>query len=152
MIKMMMMMMIAMMIGVVVGDFVDKTCKQTPHYTLCLSLLRSDPSSSTANTAGLSLFLVDKIKALGITTLRHIDRAYEMKPMLKRPLDKCNSRYKRIVGEYVKTAITAIKGNPKFAEGAIASFSIEASLCEEGFAKELIKPVHEEGQIWARSF
>ena len=44
------------------GDIVDKTCKQTPDYSLCLSLLRSDPRSSSADTVGLGLILVDKIK------------------------------------------------------------------------------------------
>lgn len=62
MMVMVMVMMMAMMMGVAVGDNVDKTCKQTPDYTLCLSLFRSDPRSSSADTVGLSLILVDKIK------------------------------------------------------------------------------------------
>lgn len=60
--KTLMMVMMAMMMGVAMGDIVDKTCKQTPDYSLCLSLLRSDPRSSSADTVGLGLILVDKIK------------------------------------------------------------------------------------------
>lgn len=59
---MIMMMVMAMVVGVAMGSIVDKTCKQTPDYTLCLSLLRSDPRSSSADTVGLALILVDKIK------------------------------------------------------------------------------------------
>lgn len=62
MIMVKMMMMMAMVVGVAMGNIVDKTCKQTPDYTLCLSLLRSDPRSSSADTVGLVLILVDKIK------------------------------------------------------------------------------------------
>ncbi|CAH2053495.1 unnamed protein product, partial [Thlaspi arvense] len=133
MIKMMMLM--AMMMGVAMGDIIDKTCKQTPDYTLCVSLLRSDPRSSSADVVGLGLILVDKIKALGTETLGQINVAYKTKPMLKRALDECNGRYKTIVDVDVNTAIVAIKGNPKFAEGAIVDASVEASVCERGFPK-----------------
>ncbi|KAL0857395.1 hypothetical protein Bca101_062549 [Brassica carinata] len=132
---MMMVMMMATMMGVAVGDIVDKTCKQTPDYTLCVSLLRSNPRSASADTVGLGLILVDKIKALGTETLGQINMAYKTKPMLKRQLDECNRRYKTIVDADVHTAITAIKGNPKFAESAIVDAGVEASVCEGGFPK-----------------
>lgn len=61
--------------------------------------------------------------------------AYKTKPMLKKPLDECNLRYKTIVDVDVHTAIIAIKGNPKFAEGAIVDAGVEASVCEGGFPK-----------------
>ncbi|CAE5967584.1 unnamed protein product [Arabidopsis arenosa] len=129
------MMMMAMVVGVAMGNIVDKTCKQTPDYTLCLSLLRSDPRSSSADTVGLALILVDKIKALGTETLGQINDAYKTKPMLKKPLDECSLRYKTIVDVDVHTAIIAVKGNPKFAEGAVVDAGVEASICEGGFTK-----------------
>ncbi|CAA7015608.1 unnamed protein product [Microthlaspi erraticum] len=133
--KMMMVMMMAMMMGVVAGDYVDTICKKTPDYTLCLSLLRSDPRSSTADTAGLGLILVDKIKALGTETLGQINQAYQTKPMLKRALNECTRRYKTIVDVDINTMIDAIKGNPKFAEDAVVDAGVEASICEEAFPK-----------------
>ncbi|ESQ48215.1 hypothetical protein EUTSA_v10021672mg [Eutrema salsugineum] len=136
MIKTMMMMMVMMaMMGIAMGNIIDKTCKQTPDYTLCVSLLRSDPRSSSADTAGLALILIDKIKALGTETLGQINVAYKTKPMLKQPLDECNQRYKIIVDVDVHTAIIALKGDPKFAEDAIVDAGVEASVCESGFAK-----------------
>ncbi|CAN8257989.1 unnamed protein product [Cochlearia groenlandica] len=130
------MIMITMMIGVVVGaDIVDQTCKKTFDYPLCLSLLRSDPRSSTASITGLALILVDKIKALGMETQVKINQTYKTKPNLKHALDECNQRYKRIVDEYVNTAITAITGDPKFAEGAIVEVGVEADICEGEFPK-----------------
>ncbi|KAL0855405.1 hypothetical protein Bca101_060558 [Brassica carinata] len=135
MIKMMIIVTMAMMMGTAMGNIVEKTCKQTPDYTLCLSLLNSDPRSSSADIVGLGLILVDKIKALGTETIGQIKVAYKTKPMLKRVLDECNLRYKTIEEDDVPTAIIAIKGNPKFAEGAIVDASVEASICEEGFPK-----------------
>ncbi|KAJ4886784.1 hypothetical protein Rs2_26532 [Raphanus sativus] len=132
---MMMMVMMATLMGVAMCDIVDKTCKQTPDYTLCLSLLRSDPSSASADTVGLGLILVNKIKALGTQTLGQINVAYKTKPMLKRQLDECKLRYKTIVDADVHTAIIAIKGNPKFAESAVVDAGVEASVCEGGFPK-----------------
>lgn len=55
--------------------------------------------------------------------------------MLKKPLDECSLRYKTIVDVDVHTAIIAVKGNPKFAEGAIVDAGVEASICEGGFTK-----------------
>ncbi|EOA29659.1 hypothetical protein CARUB_v10015473mg [Capsella rubella] len=134
--KMIKMMIMAMVVGVAMGSsIVDMTCKQTPDYTLCLSLLRSDPRSSSADTVGLALILVDKIKALGTETLGRINEAYKTKTMLKRALDECNLRYKTIVDVNVHTAIIAIKGNPKFAEDAVVDSGVEASVCEGGFPK-----------------
>ncbi|XP_010487590.1 PREDICTED: cell wall / vacuolar inhibitor of fructosidase 1-like [Camelina sativa] len=135
MFRVIMMMVMAMVVGVALGNIVDTTCKQTPDYTLCLSLLRSDPRSSSADTVGLGLILVDKIKALGTETLGQINAAYKTKPMLKRALDECNLRYKTIVDVDVHTAITAINGNPKFAEGAVVDAGVEASVCAGGFPK-----------------
>ncbi|CAN8272407.1 unnamed protein product [Cochlearia groenlandica] len=137
MIKMMsVMIMITMMIGVVVGEnIVDQTCKRTPDYPLCLSLLRNDPRSSTADIGDLALILVDKIKALGMETQVKINQAYKTKPSLKRALDECNQLYKVIIDIDVKTAITAIKANPKFGEGAIVDAGIDAEVCEGNFPK-----------------
>ncbi|KAL9291696.1 unnamed protein product [Arabidopsis thaliana] len=56
--------------------------------------------------------------------------------MLKKPLDECSMRYKTIVDVDVHTAIIAIKGNPKFAEGAVVDAGVEASICEGGFDSE----------------
>ncbi|KAL1216900.1 Cell wall / vacuolar inhibitor of fructosidase 1 [Cardamine amara subsp. amara] len=132
---MIMMMMAMMMMGVVVGSIVDKTCKQTPDYNLCLSLLLSDPRSSSADTVGLALILIDKIKALGTETLGKINDAYKTKPMLIHALDECKLGYETIVNVDVHTAIIAIKGNPKFSEGAVVDAGVETSGCEGGFSK-----------------
>ncbi|CAH8374372.1 unnamed protein product [Eruca vesicaria subsp. sativa] len=90
---------------------------------------------SSADTVGLGLILVDKIKELGYETLGQIVMLYKNKLMLRRPLHECNLRYKTIVDVDVHTAIIAIKGNPKFAEGAIVDAGVEASVCEGGFPK-----------------
>ncbi|CAN8248282.1 unnamed protein product [Cochlearia groenlandica] len=120
------------MVGVVVGtNIVDQTCKRTPNYPLCLSLLRSDPRSSTADIPNLVLILVDKIKALGKDTQVKINQAYKMKPNLKH---ECTKRYK-VIDDDVSTVIEALPGNPKFGEDAIVDALVEADYCEGSFPK-----------------
>ncbi|CAF1704815.1 unnamed protein product [Brassica oleracea var. botrytis] len=70
MIKMMIIVTMAMMMRTAMGNIVDKTCKETPLTTLfvSLSLLNSDPRSSSADIVGLGLILVDKIKLHRVIT------------------------------------------------------------------------------------
>ncbi|KAL1212043.1 Cell wall / vacuolar inhibitor of fructosidase 1 [Cardamine amara subsp. amara] len=131
----MVMIMMAMIMGVVMGNIVDQTCKQTPDYNLCVSLLSSDPRSSSADTAGLALILVDKIKALGTETLGEINNAYKTKPMLKKPLDECKGKYTTIVSD-VKVAITALtQRDIKIGEESVVDVGLEAFTCETRFLK-----------------
>lgn len=44
------------------ANMIEQTCKETPDFNLCVSLLDSDPRGSSADTSGLALILVDKIK------------------------------------------------------------------------------------------
>ncbi|CAN8320938.1 unnamed protein product [Cochlearia groenlandica] len=127
--KMMMMMMM-----VSEGSMIEQTCKETPYFNLCVSLLDSDPRGSSADTSGLALILVDKIKGLATKTLNKINGLYEKRPELKHALDECSKRYKTILKADVPEAIEAIsKGVPKFGEDGVIDAGVEASVCEQGF-------------------
>lgn len=62
--KKMVVVMMIMMVMVMVSEasMIEQTCKETPDFNLCVSLLDSDPRGSSADTSGLALILVDKIK------------------------------------------------------------------------------------------
>ena len=66
MMKVMMLIVMMMMVMVMVseGSIIEPTCKETPDFNLCVSLLNSDPRGSSADTSGLALILIDKIKVL----------------------------------------------------------------------------------------
>ncbi|CAA7048096.1 unnamed protein product [Microthlaspi erraticum] len=131
---MVMMMMMVVMVVVSEASIVQQTCKETPDFNLCVSLLDSDPRSSSADTSGLALILVDKIKGLATKTLNEINGLYEKRPELKGALYECSQRYKTILNADVPEAIEAIsKGVPKFAEDGVIDAGVEASACETGF-------------------
>ncbi|ESQ30791.1 hypothetical protein EUTSA_v10011825mg [Eutrema salsugineum] len=138
--KMMMMMMMvvvseaSMMVMVSEPNMIEQTCKETPDFNLCVSLLDSDPRGSSADTSGLALILVDKIKGLATKTLNEINGLYKRRPELKHALDECSRRYKTILNADVPEAIEAIsKGVPKFGEDGVIDAGVEASVCERGF-------------------
>ncbi|VVA90754.1 unnamed protein product [Arabis nemorensis] len=113
---------------------IDRTCKETPDFNLCVSLLNSDPRGSSADTSGLALILVDKIKVLAIKTLNEINGLHKIRPELKHALGECSRKYKTILQADVPEAIEALtKGVPKFAEDGVIDAGVEASACEEGF-------------------
>ncbi|CAH2035973.1 unnamed protein product [Thlaspi arvense] len=128
--------MMVMMVMMVVSEasIIEKTCKETPDFNLCVSLLHSDPRGSSADTSGLALILVDKIKGLATKTLNEINNLYKKRPELKYALDECSKRYKTILKADVPEAIEAIsKGVPKFGEDGVIDAGVEASVCEERF-------------------
>uniref|UniRef100_A0A1J3HM48 Cell wall / vacuolar inhibitor of fructosidase 1 n=1 Tax=Noccaea caerulescens TaxID=107243 RepID=A0A1J3HM48_NOCCA len=140
--KLMVMMM--MMVVVVVSEasmiqqseasMIQQTCKETPDFNLCVSLLDSDPRGSSADTSGLVLILLDKIKGLATKTLNEINGLYKKRPELKGALYECSRRYKTILNADVPEAIEAIsKGVPKFGEDGVIDAGVEASACERGF-------------------
>ncbi|KAL1193089.1 Cell wall / vacuolar inhibitor of fructosidase 1 [Cardamine amara subsp. amara] len=132
--KMKMMVMVMMMVIVSEGSMIEQTCKETPDFNLCVSLLDSDSRSSSADISGLALILIDKIKGLTTKTLNEINGLYKKRPEMKRALDECSRRYKTILNADVPEAIEAIsKGVPKFGEDGVIDAGVEASACERGF-------------------
>ncbi|XP_015867819.2 cell wall / vacuolar inhibitor of fructosidase 1 [Ziziphus jujuba] len=117
--------------------FIESTCKQTPNYDLCVSSLKSDPKSSTADVPGLALILVNKIKSQATKTLNHINSLLKRSPGAgkRRALDSCYSKYDAILKGDVPEAIEALtKGDYKFAEDGANDAANEANSCERGFS------------------
>ncbi|KAI5650946.1 hypothetical protein M9H77_36951 [Catharanthus roseus] len=116
------------------SDLVNNTCKNTPNYQLCISTLRSDPRSSTADVSGLGLIVVDAVKGKATSTLNTIKNLKKSKPQYKHQLDECSRFYDAILNADVPEAIEALtKGDPKFAENGMADTALEVQLCQNGF-------------------
>ncbi|XP_015867826.2 cell wall / vacuolar inhibitor of fructosidase 1 [Ziziphus jujuba] len=115
---------------------IESTCRQTPNYDLCVSSLKSDPKSSTADVPGLALILVNLIKSKATETLNQIDSLLKRGPGAgeKQALDSCHSKYHAILEGDVPQAIEALtKGNYKFAEDGANDAANEANSCESDF-------------------
>ncbi|KAL1214146.1 Cell wall / vacuolar inhibitor of fructosidase 1 [Cardamine amara subsp. amara] len=125
---------VTIMMMVTEGNKIELTCKATPDFNLCVSLLKSDPKGVSADTSGLALIIINKIKELATKTMNEINGLYKTRPELKQALDECSRRYKTILNAGVPQAIEAFtKGNPKFGERGMVDAGVEASKCEEGF-------------------
>ncbi|CAB4262519.1 unnamed protein product [Prunus armeniaca] len=116
------------------ANLIDQTCKQTPNYALCVSSLKSDPRSSTADVSGLGVILVDIVKAKSTDTLNKINTLLKQRPG-NQALKSCARFYDTVVEALVPEAQQGFSlGNPKFAEQGMNDAAGEAETCEDGFS------------------
>lgn len=111
------------------NNLIVDTCKKTPNYALCVSTLRSNPHSSTADVAGLGLILVGAVKAKSTAGLKSITELSNSNPGLKRRLSQCLEDYKMILSAFVPEAEQAIGGDPKFAEDGMNGIADVTARC-----------------------
>ncbi|KAJ4721975.1 Pectinesterase inhibitor [Melia azedarach] len=124
---------------------IEKTCQRTPFYDLCISSLKSDPRSSTADVRTLALIMVDIIKSKATQMLKQVEELQKQHPELQEPLSACHSRYNAVLVGDVPQAVEALeKGDYKFAEDSATDAAIEADACENGFSagKSPISPMN----------
>ncbi|KAF7837692.1 cell wall / vacuolar inhibitor of fructosidase 1-like [Senna tora] len=119
-------------------SLIEQTCKNTPHESLCLQYMKSDPGSSQADVTGLALIMVDAIKATAQQAQTKIQQELEKghgSETEKRALNSCAERYRAVVEGDVPEAIEALqKGDPKFAEQGANDAALEATSCETSFS------------------
>ena len=120
------------------NNLIEQTCKQTPNYNLCISSLKSDPKSATADVAGLALIMVNVLNTTTTQTLIHINSLLLQSPRneVKEALLSCVENYKTgVLTADVPVSIEALtKGNPKFADQGTQDAANESNSCEEGFS------------------
>lgn len=119
-------------------NLIEKTCKKTPNYNLCVISLSKDPRSYRADIKQLSLIMVDIAKAKAVTNLKHIKELLKRSTTtgkVKQALSYCVDYYNTIVEADVQVATDALqKGDYKFAEQYSNDAGIEANECENGFS------------------
>nr|UVV38463.1 cell wall invertase inhibitor protein CWIIP20 [Ipomoea batatas]GLL48481.1 invertase inhibitor-like protein [Ipomoea trifida]UVV38465.1 cell wall invertase inhibitor protein CWIIP20 [Ipomoea batatas]UVV38466.1 cell wall invertase inhibitor protein CWIIP20 [Ipomoea batatas]UVV38473.1 cell wall invertase inhibitor protein CWIIP20 [Ipomoea batatas] len=119
------------------GGLINTACNNTPNYALCVSVLASDPrtSSKAVNVETLGLVMVDAVKAKAeemIETIRELEKSKPVEWRL--PLSQCYIYYYAVVHADVPEAEAALKrGVPKFAEDGMADAAVEAESCEAAF-------------------
>ncbi|GJR36343.1 gypsy type transposase [Tanacetum coccineum] len=114
--------------------FIENTCKGTPNYDLCLSIILADPKSEKADLTSLALIAVAGVEHKGDETIKQIKDLKSSKPELRPALDYCTQVYHTIVKVDVPMANDALKlGNPKFGEDGMADSAVETQACEGSF-------------------
>ncbi|XWS08469.1 hypothetical protein CRYUN_Cryun40dG0004900 [Craigia yunnanensis] len=126
------------------SNLIETTCKQTPFFNLCVSTLRSDPGSSTADVAGLAHIAAGSVNSKATATLNQITGLLKIAkdPNLRKALQRCVDSYNTIVKADIPVAIEAIlKGNPNFAVDSATDAANEAQVCEKSFANPPKSPI-----------
>ncbi|PWA44418.1 Pectinesterase inhibitor [Artemisia annua] len=77
--------------------FIENTCKGTPNYDLCLSIILADPKSEDADLTGLALIAVTRVEQEGEVTITQINALKSSRPELRPALDYCAQVYNAVV-------------------------------------------------------
>lgn len=122
-------------------NLIETTCKSTPNYRLCATTLKANPGSTTAaDVADLGLIMVAAVKAKSRQALSAIQKLRRRQPKLSQALQRCTEVYKAVVEGDVAVAEQTLRGNPKFAETAMAGVAVEADTCDGAFEGMVVPP------------
>ncbi|EEF36859.1 cell wall / vacuolar inhibitor of fructosidase 1 [Ricinus communis] len=125
------------------SNLIEKTCRKTPYYQLCISTLVSNPHSFDADIEGLAKIMVHTIDAKATHTLNRINELLEQSQRGSRSHDQkeqqelrdCADRYNEILKGDVPQAMQALhKGNFRSAKERTFDAAAEAISCEEEFS------------------
>ncbi|KAK4433855.1 Cell wall / vacuolar inhibitor of fructosidase 1 [Sesamum alatum] len=119
-------------------SLVVNTCKNTPHYRLCLAVLRRSPKSATADVRGLALIAVGAVKTeaeRAMDAIKKLRKEQGQGKGVAAALKQCAEVYDAVLEGDVEEAEEGLKlGDPKFAENGMADAAVEADSCEDAFA------------------
>ncbi|KAJ8759501.1 hypothetical protein K2173_007114 [Erythroxylum novogranatense] len=122
------------------GSLIDRTCKQTPYYDVCVKTLLSNPQSYDTDEEGLARIMVSNVEARATQTLNHVNKWLEqpgLESNIRQALISCAHRYNAIVGEDIPQAIKGLNTERyMLAEQASYDVATEAMSCEEDFSNK----------------
>ncbi|XVF30201.1 hypothetical protein REPUB_Repub16aG0037000 [Reevesia pubescens] len=123
------------------GNLLERTCRRTPFYELCIWSLKSNPESRDADVKKLAKIMVDSLKTKATDTLDLIDELLQdglaLDPAMQKALTSCAERYNVIIRGDVPEITEALNtGNYKFAERGTNDAATEANSCEMEFPRK----------------
>ncbi|KAJ4721974.1 Pectinesterase inhibitor [Melia azedarach] len=120
-------------------NLIQKTCKQTHYYDLCILSLESDPRSSNADIKELALISAELVLLKANETLWHVGKLFRKvkDPVLYRLYGTCIEEYRAIVERQVPEAIAALRsGQYSTSKTDAAAAATHAQNCQEQFGGE----------------
>ncbi|KAH7865307.1 hypothetical protein Vadar_004921 [Vaccinium darrowii] len=117
------------------GDLIADTCRKTQYPLICISTLRSNPHSRSADVKGLVRFILKAAlgKANTILNLANDLLKKTKDPILRQSLDTCISVYQDALDEIPIAIENVGKNNVEASDNASATF-VDADTCEESFS------------------
>ncbi|KAB2599280.1 cell wall / vacuolar inhibitor of fructosidase 1-like [Pyrus ussuriensis x Pyrus communis] len=136
---------------------VDQTCKQTPNFDLCETLLRSDPRSLNAEDAkGLASIMVDIVQAKATKSMDKINGLLKSPGENQALFTSCIDNYNTIIDDDIPQASEAFSNDDNItAEDRLKDVTFEVDLCDKQFSgpsnplKDVNKDVHDAASIAA---
>ncbi|XP_070042532.1 putative invertase inhibitor [Nicotiana tomentosiformis] len=118
------------------GDLIEDVCKKSTDYKLCVSSLRADPRSSSADKKGLVRIMLQLSlgKAKDIYNQTLIMLKQPMEPILKQCLQICRDNYDLAVSQ-ITNSIKDLDENFDMVNSDISS----AITCEESFTERPVR-------------
>uniref|UniRef100_A0A6N2LUI1 Pectinesterase inhibitor domain-containing protein n=1 Tax=Salix viminalis TaxID=40686 RepID=A0A6N2LUI1_SALVM len=113
-------------------DLINKTCRKTPDYNLCVSSLQSNPKSLDADVQGLADIMANITLSNATDTLSYIQILVSQTkdPMLEQSLAYCAEVYIPVVQYILPQAINVFsKGGYGFAKYGISYAADEVGSC-----------------------
>ncbi|XP_066306229.1 cell wall / vacuolar inhibitor of fructosidase 2-like [Miscanthus floridulus] len=117
----------------------EEVCKQTTgHQDLCVATLSADPSSKTADTAGLAQLAIQAAQRNASETVTYLSSIYDDDSLenktaqLQQCLEDCGERYESAV-EQLSDATSAVDtGAYSESEALVVANQAEVKLCQRG--------------------
>lgn len=132
------------------NDLIEKTCKRTPHYDLCVSSLESNPESSYSDLKGLAHIMVNIVLSKATDTLDFIRALLKQEPNteLEKSLAYCAELYIPVVKYSLPQAIDALTGGYfGFANYGILDAAKQTQACEKNFSGSNKSPLAERNSL-----
>ncbi|KAK2982818.1 hypothetical protein RJ640_021308 [Escallonia rubra] len=120
------------------ASLIEQVCQKTPYHDLCVSSLKSNPKSSSADVKGLAriileLFL-DAAKDNLVQVKKLLNRATD--PAIKQCLDVCSNEYDSAINVWTPLALKYLESNSiPDAITEVSNASGDAETCEESFGE-----------------
>ncbi|CAK9145689.1 unnamed protein product [Ilex paraguariensis] len=118
------------------ADLIEKTCRRTKYYNLCVSSLHADPRSVKADAKGLARIMLELSLAKANVTLVYIQQLYNMTmdPVLKPYFNSCIELYRDVAEQVLQMAISFLDSNNYKESSKNAEYaSTTAQDCEDRF-------------------
>ncbi|XP_062208413.1 cell wall / vacuolar inhibitor of fructosidase 2-like [Phragmites australis] len=117
----------------------QEACKQTAgHYDLCVATLSGDPSSKTADTAGLARVAILAAQRNASETATYLSSIYDDDSLenktaqLQQCLEDCGERYEAAVEQLTDATVALDSGAYSESEALVAASQAEVKLCQRG--------------------
>lgn len=131
-------------------DLIEKICKRTPFYDLCLATLQPISNTSSSDIKGLASSMANIVLGNATDTLHYIEGLIKQTsdPKEERALAECAELYISVVKYELPQAIEALsKGQYGFANYGISDAAKLVDQCEKGFSGTKESPLSDRNKL-----